>query len=189
MTEQLLAPPAPGHTGDTAELPHIEPGEFRSLMSTFPTGVSVITTGRAGVGTWGLTCSSVASVSLDPPTLLVCLRQGSRTLEPLLRMGTFAVNLLHDQARATAELFASSAPDRFDRVDWELGPAHGGPHLVADAHAIADCRISKTVPVGDHVVVFGEIHRVIQELPDEARPLLYGMRRFTHLPAESVKRT
>ncbi|MFI0978195.1 flavin reductase family protein [Streptomyces sp. NPDC021093] len=147
-------------------------------MATFPTGVSVVTTGRAGEGVWGLTCSSVASVSVEPPTLLVCLRRGSKTLDPLLRIGTFAVNLLHGGGRPAAELFASSAADRFGRVEWELDPSFGGPHLVADAHSIADCRVARTLQVGDHTVVFGEVYRVTQDAAEEAGPLLYGMRRF-----------
>ncbi|MFB9902315.1 flavin reductase family protein [Allokutzneria oryzae] len=154
---------------------------FRSLMAGFPTGVAVLTTNDLDGTPWGMTCSSVCSVSLEPPTLLVCVRNGSPTLGAMLRQGTFAVNLLHDGARPTAELFASGDPERFDRVQWAHGPSHGGPHLVDDAHAVADCRVSRTQTVGDHIVVFGEVFTVTHQ--SGPHPLLYGMRQYAAWPA------
>ncbi|QUQ64189.1 flavin reductase family protein [Kutzneria sp. CA-103260] len=153
---------------------------FRSLMAGFPTGVAVITTFGPDGEPWGMTCSSVCSVSVEPPTLLVCVRAGSPTLAAMLRRGEFTVNLLHHGARPVAELFASGDPDRFDRVDWAVPPVSGGPHLVRDAHAVADCRISRRQQVATHVVVFGEVVHVTQR-PGE-HPLLYGMRQYAAWP-------
>lgn len=154
---------------------------FRTLMAGFPTGVAVITAGDVEGHPRGMTCSSVCAVSLEPPTLLVCVRLGSPTLEAMLCQGTFAVNLLHDGARPTAELFASGAPHRFDRIRWEYDAGHGGPHLVEDAHAVADCRISGSHSVGDHTVVLGEVVGVTYHR--EPRPLLYGLRGYAAWPA------
>ncbi|MGW3011259.1 flavin reductase family protein [Streptomyces sp. NPDC001219] len=156
------------------------PDGFRTMMSGFPTGVSVITsTGHDGAP-WGMTCSSVSSVSLEPPTLLVCLRDGSPTLQTILERGTFAVNLLHEEARDTAELFASGNPNRFRMVPWEQAPDAGGPHLPRDAHTVADCNVVMTHQIGDHVTVFGEARLITHRhaLP----PLLYGLRQFRGWP-------
>ncbi|WP_246015218.1 flavin reductase family protein [Kutzneria buriramensis] len=149
-------------------------------MSRFPSGVAVVAADGRDDGPWGMTCSSVCSVSLEPLTLLVCLRTGSPTLRAVLDCGQFSVNLLHERARDTAELFASGDPNRFDRVRWERPPAAAGPHLVADAHTIADCWLDDTRPVGDHVVVFGVVG-AITELPAH-RPLLYGLREYHSWP-------
>ena len=160
----------------------VAPTQFRSLMSTFPSGVSIVTTSDLDGQPWGMTCSSVCSVAVDPPTLLVCLREGSPTLAAMLRRSTFAVNLLHARARATADLFASGTPHRFDLVRWSDDSEAAGPHLSYDAHAIADCRISRTVRVGDHTVVFGEVFRVdhpVAEVADNQSPLLYGLREYS----------
>ncbi|MGW7793609.1 flavin reductase family protein, partial [Streptomyces tricolor] len=54
--------------------------DFRDLMSRFPSGVTVVTARGPGGEPVGMTCSSVASVCTDPPTLLVCLRSDSATL-------------------------------------------------------------------------------------------------------------
>lgn len=155
--------------------------DFRSFMAGFPTGVAVVTTLDVDGEPRGMTCSSVCGVALTPPTLLVCLRSASPTLNAVERRRTFAVNLLHDGARLVAQLFASGRPDRFHRVRWHAEPGAGGPHLLNDAHAVADCRVSRTEAVGDHVVVFGEVDRIWQR--PTAEPLLYGLRRYAAWPA------
>ncbi|WP_433273357.1 flavin reductase family protein [Actinosynnema sp. CS-041913] len=171
----------------TQSLPVIPTADFRALMSHFPTGVAIITTTAADGSPRGMTVSSVCSVTLSPPTLLVCLRNGSPTLDAVLARGKFAVNFLHGNAKPVAELFASGAPDRFDVIAWRQPAGAGGPHLVADAHAVADCRVSRTEPVGDHTVVFGETFQVARE--SGHLPLLYGLREYqvwrTGEPAES----
>ncbi|PSL55842.1 flavin reductase (DIM6/NTAB) family NADH-FMN oxidoreductase RutF [Saccharothrix carnea] len=148
--------------------------DVRRLMVGFPTGVSVVTAQARDGRPWGMTCTSLCSVAPDPPSLLVCLRRGSPTLDAVLGSSALAVNLLHRDARSTAELFASGAPDRFERVPWLA--SDGGPHLTDAAHTIADCAVSAGHAVGDHVVVLAEIVR-ITSLRTPA-PLLYGMRRY-----------
>lgn len=159
---------------------------FRALMTQFPSGVAIVTTLDGAGEPWGMTCSSVCSVTPDPPTLLVCLRDASPTLKAIQDRGLFAVNLLHDHAQQVAELFASGVPDRFDRIRWDIAPAAGGPHLSHYALATADCRVSRTQQVGDHVVVFGEIMDVSQR--SGGVPLLYGLRRFSAWPHPDVDR-
>lgn len=152
------------------------PDGFRAMMRGFPTGVAVVTATDPAGRPWGMTCSSVCSVTLAPPTLLVCLRGESPTLAAILARGAFAVNLLHEGAQETAELFSSGEPDRFDQVVWYLDADAAGPHLREDSHAIADCRIASTLAVGDHVVVFGEAFGVTRR--ENFQPLLYGLRRY-----------
>jgi flavin reductase (NADH) len=149
--------------------------DVRRLMVGFPTGVSVVTALAQDGTPWGMTCTSLCSVAPDPPTLLVCLRGNSPTLAAVLDSASLAVNLLHRGARSTAELFASGAPDRFDRVPWVAAP-NGGPHLTEAAHTIADCAVSADHAVGDHVVVIAELVAVTSVRAPV--PLLYGMRRY-----------
>ncbi|WP_077796374.1 flavin reductase family protein [Streptomyces sp. JHA26] len=149
--------------------------DLRHLFAGFPTGVSVVTAQAPDGTPWGMTCTSLCSVALDPPTLLVCLRAGSPTLGAVLDSGSLSVNLLHQHARSTAELFGSGAADRFDRVPW--APArHGGPHLVEAAHTIADCAVTAEQAVGDHTVVMARATLVTSLR--RPMPLLYGMRRY-----------
>ncbi|MEV6834736.1 flavin reductase family protein [Streptomyces sp. NPDC051133] len=149
--------------------------DLRRLMAGFPTGVSIVTAMAPDGVPWGMTCTSLCSVALDPPTLLVCLRGGSPTLRAVLDSGSLAVNLLHEHGRSAAEMFGSGDPDRFERVAWTPAPG-GGPHLVEAAHTIADCTVTDEQPVGDHTVVMTEV-TLVTALRSPV-PLLYGMRRY-----------
>ncbi|MGW5049920.1 flavin reductase family protein [Actinokineospora sp. NPDC004072] len=154
--------------------------DFRALMAGFPTGVAVVTALAAGGIPWGMTCSAVCSVTVEPPTLLVCLRSASPTLAAVTAAGAFAVNLLDHDARRTAELFASGDPRRFDRVEWTVDAEAGGPHLREDAHSVADCAVARTEPIGDHTIVIGTVTRVLRR--GVRRPLLYGLRSYSAWP-------
>ncbi|MFF4037019.1 flavin reductase family protein [Streptomyces sp. NPDC001816] len=155
-------------------------------MSSFPTGVAVVTgTGRDGAPR-GVTCSSLSSVALDPPTLLVCLKTRGSTLELIRTQEWFAVNLLHARARATAEVFSSPVADRFAHVRWRPTGTAGLPWLYEDALAVAECAVTGLYAVGDHTVVLGEVEGV--ELQPDV-PLLYGMRQFSVWPAGPAGRT
>ncbi|TDT42697.1 flavin reductase (DIM6/NTAB) family NADH-FMN oxidoreductase RutF [Streptomyces sp. BK208] len=157
-----------------------QPADLRTLMAAFPTGVSVVTAVSRDGANWGMTCTSLCSVSLHPPVLLVCLRCGSPTLEAVAGSGLFAVNLLHEQARPTAELFASGVPDRFERVVWEAKDGAAGPHLTFSSHTIADCSVVSTQVVGDHTMVLGKVDVVTPVRVQ--RPLLYGLRGYSAWP-------
>jgi flavin reductase (DIM6/NTAB) family NADH-FMN oxidoreductase RutF len=157
----------------------VSAAEYKSLMSGFPTGVSVVTSVGEDQQPHGITCSSLVSVTLEPPTLLVCIWFGSPTLAAVRESGRFAVNLLHARARATAELFCTPIPDRFRRVAWRRSPALGLPWLDADAFAFAECSATDLVTVGDHVLMLGQVTTVVRH---DNVPLLYGMRRFSVWP-------
>lgn len=107
--------------GRTAAKP-VSATAYRTLMAAFPAGVAVVTAADEDGQQFGMTCTAVSSVSVSPPTLLVCIQHSSRTLAVLSRTGRFAVNLLDDRARTVAELFASRGPDRFEHVAWTARP-------------------------------------------------------------------
>ncbi|MGI5520003.1 flavin reductase family protein [Micromonospora sp. CA-259024] len=151
--------------------------DMRRLMASFPSGVVITTALHADGKPRGMTCTSLTSVSLDPPVLLVCLRCGSPTLEAISSSGAFAVNLLHDRARGAAELFGSGARDRFDRVRWHTDAPALGPHLMDAAHTVADCVVQDMSVVGDHAVVLGRVQAIARLRP--VRPLLYGLRQYS----------
>jgi flavin reductase (DIM6/NTAB) family NADH-FMN oxidoreductase RutF len=155
-------------------------GPFRAFMSGFPTGVAVVTSVDAGGAPWGTTCSSLVSVTMQPPTLLVCLDLRSATLAALTRREMFAVNLLHAGGRSAAVTFAARDPQRFARVRWRPTADFGLPWLVDAAGALAQCTVTQVRPVGDHAVVFGEVRAVGGE--DGRAPLLYGRRRYAAWP-------
>lgn len=153
--------------------------EHRELMSTFPTGVAVVTTLDRYGRPLGLTCSSLVSVTLRPPTLLVCVCTASLTLAAIREHGAFGVNILRSGSRRVAETFAVVVPDRFAGVAWRVQPATQTPWLADDALAYADCAVDGAydIVVGDHAVLIGTVQAVWL---GAGRPLLYGMRQFGH---------
>ncbi|MEU5553660.1 flavin reductase family protein [Micromonospora sp. NPDC047793] len=153
------------------------PEAFRGFMSAYFTGVAVVTSVDAEGRPHGLTCNSLTSVTLDPPTLLVCLGEHSGTLGAVRDRAGFLVNLLHEGGRGAAELFASRAADRFDRVGWRENRSGGLPWLVDDAYAMAECTVADVKIVGDHAVVFGE---VVAVQTTRGNPLLYGRHTFSN---------
>ncbi|KAF4409318.1 MULTISPECIES: flavin reductase family protein [Streptomyces] len=151
---------------------------YRDLMSAFPTGIAVVTSLDGEGAPRGMTCSSIASVTVSPPTLLVCMRTGSATLDAVTSHGAFAVNLLHEGGRHAAEVFSGPAPNRFSLVEWKQSSS-GLPWLTGDAFAVTECRVSGIQRISDHALVLGEVDRISQV---EGTPLLYGLRRFAAWP-------
>ncbi|MGH3828930.1 MAG: flavin reductase family protein [Pseudonocardiaceae bacterium] len=157
----------------------VDVGRFRDLMSSFPTGVSVVTTMDSEGRPWGATCSSVSSVTLAPPTLLVCLREQGGTLHAVLTCGRFAVNLLHASGQRAAVVFSSLNVDKFAEVPWQPWSPSELPFLHRDAFSVAACEVAGEVQVGDHRIVIG---RVFDIRVSAGIPLLYGLRRYASWP-------
>jgi hypothetical protein len=80
-------------------------GDFRRLIGRFATGVTVVTTNDRRTP-YGTTASAMTSVSLDPPTLLVCMNRASETGQAIERTGHFAVNVLAEGQDGIARDFA-----------------------------------------------------------------------------------
>lgn len=155
---------------------------YLEVMTSFPTGVGIITTVDGGGQPWGLTSNAISSVSADPPTLLVCVAKTSRTLPTLLERRGFLVNFIAEDASATCELFASKAPreEKFGGVEWRPSAA-GHPVLDTDSIAFADCDTVAEIEEATHLILIG---RVVESavLSPERSPLAYYRRRFTGWP-------
>ncbi|MDB4950252.1 MAG: hypothetical protein JWM27_2901 [Gemmatimonadetes bacterium] len=133
----------------------IEDTEFRRVMGHFATGVSVVTTLRADGHPTGLTLSALASVSISPTMLLVCLDRASETHRAIARFGAFAVNVLAEgTGEALARRFAAKS-DKFTGVAFR-SEATGAP-VLDDALAWMDCRVVQALPGGDHTIYMGEV--------------------------------
>lgn len=167
------------HSPVRASHEHADAGHFRDLMSSFPTGVTVVTAMDLAGHPWGATCSSLSSVTLSPPTLLVCLREHGRTLHAVLGCRRFAVNLLHVQGQRAATAFSSLHVDKFAEIPWEPWGPLRLPFLCFDAFAAAACEVAGDIQVGDHRIVLG---RVLDIRVSAGVPLLYGLRRYSSWP-------
>src|SRR5579883_782108 len=101
----------------------VTPAQFREAMARWPSGVAVVTT-RLDDIVHGMTVSAFVSVSAEPPCILVCLHQGSRTADLVIRSRRFAVNLLAAGQQDLAQRFAgrrAPAEPVFHGVSWHSG--------------------------------------------------------------------
>ncbi len=146
-----------------------EAAEFRRVLGHFATGVTVVTSmdpeGRAN----GLTASAVASVSLEPPLVLVCVDHAADTHGAIERSGSFAINVLAEDAEALARRFADyPAEEKFDGIAWDR--AVTGAPVLERALAWVDCELRHSHDGGDHTIYVGE---VVAGDAVEGSPLLY----------------
>jgi fluoroacetyl-CoA thioesterase len=179
--EALIHAAARG-TGEPAR-DGLERDVFFAIMRAFPTGVAVVTTLDEEGGPRGLTAQSVASVSAEPPLLLVCIDRASRTLPALRGSGRFVVNFLRAERDALCTLFASKAEDKFAGVAWRAG-ASGMPVLYEDSVAHAECVTERELEAGDHVVLIGLAVGGEPASADDV-PLVYYRRSFAPWPGSS----
>ena len=143
--------------------------QFKDALREWASGVTIVTS-RYGERVHGMTVSSFASVSLDPPLVLVCADKDSDTHAVIAEGGVFAVHVLGRDQEALSNLFASSEDEerRFDGLAWEAG-ATGAP-ILKDAIAVLDCRVTAAHDAGDHVIYVGAVEEVQRR---GGEPLLY----------------
>lgn len=128
---------------------------LRDAFGTFMTGVTVVTTTDGAGNPLGFTANSFASVSLDPPLLLVQIARNSVNYVKFTTTHHFAVNILAEGQKEISNTFARPVPDRFAGLNWQPGP-EGSPILPGVA-AWFDCTLFKVVEAGDHAILIGKV--------------------------------
>jgi flavin reductase (DIM6/NTAB) family NADH-FMN oxidoreductase RutF len=129
---------------------------FRKVMGTFTTGVAVVTSRSPDGRPCGLTANSVASVSLEPVLVLVCVDRAAASHACIVDGGAFAVSVLGWGDEPIARRFAGNdRAARFDDLPYRT-EVTGSP-VLDDALAWLDCRVRDVHVAGDHSIVVGEV--------------------------------
>lgn len=164
-------------SGDEAKLQ----AHFREVMAGVATPVSVVTSIAGGLP-HGTTVSAFASLSMDPPMVLVALDRGSDLLALIRESHRFGINVLSSTQSALALAFAKKGGvGKFNGVRWELD--HDVPRLPRTPGWLA-CELAGLVDGGDHVIALG---RVVAAETRDGQPLTYHNRAFgTHSALEQV---
>ena len=127
---------------------------FRHAIGRFLTGVTVVTTLHEGAY-HGITASAVASLSLDPPTLIVCLNKRSATRAAVAAAGRFVVNVLAADQASLAAHFASKLPGKFLSIEADL--KWNGLPCLPGAIATLECLVANEVDGGTHSIFIGRV--------------------------------
>jgi flavin reductase len=150
---------------------------YRDAMARFGAAVHVVTTAGAA-GRHGFTASAVTSVTDDPPTLLVCQNRASDANLAFKTNGVLCVNTLAAAQEALSPVFAGMTDcdrnGRFAAAAWAT-LATGAP-VLQGALVSFDCRITKTLEVGTHSVLFCEVEAIATGESHEG--LIYFGRRY-----------
>lgn len=152
---------------------------FRDGLARFATGVCVVTgIGRDGRAV-GMTISSFASLSLEPPLVLFCIDKKASACDAYAGGDVFAVNVLACDQKAVSELFAGQETDRFAQVASAAGT--NGCRLLDGCLAALECRREATLEGGDHFIVVGRVGRIV--LGETRDPLVWFDRHYVRLGA------
>lgn len=147
---------------------------FKEAFRLHPAGVALVAA-HAPDGLVGLTVSSVASVSADPPVLVFSVTRTTGSAAGVLAAPSFLVHLLADSQSGIADAFARTGAPRFTpEQGWTELPT-GEPYLPSATVALR-CTTRETVRVGPSVVVLADVREVLPGTPGNS--LLYQDRRF-----------
>ena len=149
---------------------------FRLAMRRVAATVAIVSAQRDGER-HGTTATSVTSISMDPPSVLVCFNQASRLHDFLHNQDRFCINVLHTANLDVARLFSSNATaaERFASGDWR-SDGEGMPYL-ADAQANLFCRKEQEVIYGSHTIFIGRVLEA--RTREDISPLIYRDGRYS----------
>ena len=150
-------------------------------MRNLASGVAIVATGT-GEARRGLTASSVISLCMEPPCVLVSVNTKSETHESILANGYFDISLLRSGQEALARVFAGltgiNGADRFRDGRWNEGVT--GAPLLDTAICAIDCVLAQHQIVGSHGILIGRI--VATRQPCSGNPVINFQGEFRSLP-------
>jgi flavin reductase (DIM6/NTAB) family NADH-FMN oxidoreductase RutF len=153
---------------------------FREAMRHLPAGVCVISVG-AGAERSGMTATSVSSLSIEPPTLLVSVNRSSSSYGALTRHPAFGVNVLAAGHHAVADAFAGrdgeQGGNRYAAGRWIT--LSSGVRVLRDAVAAFDCEVEERIERHTHAIVIGRVRGLIA--PGGPSALLYWRGQYDQL--------
>ncbi|MBK8987143.1 MAG: flavin reductase family protein [Chloroflexi bacterium] len=159
--------------------------QYRNALRHFPAGVTIVTIKAPGHNTpHGLTVSAFASISPEPPIIMVAIDHRTLGREMLQIEGAvFAVNILPQDKTELSNRFAwIKDEDRFAEGNW--GTAVTGAPVLQDALAWLDCTINNRYEAGTHTIYLGLVQASSTPRLDEA-PLIYWNRGYRRLALEN----
>jgi flavin reductase (DIM6/NTAB) family NADH-FMN oxidoreductase RutF len=158
---------------------------FAAAMSRLAGGVAIVTCSLDG-RPWGTTVTAVASVSADPPIVLVSLASTGTSAEAIGATGRFGVSILDGSQHEVAR--HCSAPGRPKFLERFVLPRPGRrtSPMVSGALAHLDCQLVDSLEVADHTVFFGRV-REARTAPG-GEPLVYFGRGYRALADQPIER-
>jgi flavin reductase (DIM6/NTAB) family NADH-FMN oxidoreductase RutF len=120
---------------------------------------------------YAMSATAVSELSLDPPTMLICVNQSANMHGPLAEGADFTINMLHAGQEHIARNCAGAlrGEERFDEGDWQASDF--GPPVLNDAQAYFVCRQEQRIDYGTHSIFIGQV--VAAHAAQVIDPLVY----------------
>jgi len=161
-------------------VPALETTTFKDAMRRLVGGVSVITAGTGEART-GLTVTSAHSLSIDPPTMLVCVNRVASAWPVIRREGHFCVNILDARHQHIADRFTGrggvKGVNRYEGARWRQFST--GAFGLEGALAVIDCTVEEIIERHSHGIIIGSVQSIFVGGRGEA--LVYGHGRYRTL--------
>lgn len=151
--------------------------ELRRVMGHFATGVTVVTTKDGEDTPFGLTANAFASLSLDPPLVLVCVDKAAQCYSCFQGSKIFAINVLGEGQEEISRRFATKGAQKFNGIPWHK--SESGLALLDGAIGHIECKVVYSYDGGDHTIYVGE---VLRAKTTGERPLIFFKGKYTRLP-------
>ena len=136
--------------------PEIDSRALRDALSSFATGVTIVTTTDSDGEPVGMTASSFNSVSMDPPLILWSVTKTALSAPIFRTASRFAVHVLAANQMDLSNRFARSGADKFENVDYQLDDDNI-PQL-SGVLTRFDCNTWSVYEGGDHWIIVGEVN-------------------------------
>jgi flavin reductase len=143
---------------------------FRDAMRRFAATVSIVSCTSDG-SRYGMSATAITSLSVDPPSLLVCVNKSAATHRALRRGGRFCVNVLRSIHSELSQTFSgrSKGEDRFSSGNWQQ--SEDGLPFLADAQANLFCETDRIMDHTTHTIFIASVYSA--RVQGEVDPLLY----------------
>ena len=159
----------------------LDADEFRSALSQFATGVTVVTTLDDEGQPHSMTANAFSSICLDPPTIMVCVAHGTHTYGYLEKTGRFGVNILKREQQELGAYFAKRPEDRTGDVEYRYSEAEDGVPILDDSMVFFGCEVLGSHVYGDHTIYVAGVKEMRQD--HSGAPLMFYASRWYN-PAE-----
>jgi flavin reductase len=156
-----------------------DPSAFLNGMRKAASSVCVVTTDGRG-GRFGVTVSSMTSVSTEPPSVLICVKMDNLVASAIAQNKVFCVNMLREDQHDISDTFAGrkeATIDRFSCAAWSTLETRS-PALT-NAASVFDCVLADTHSFGSHIVFIGRVVSVQNDA--DAETLVYHNRSYCKL--------
>jgi len=146
--------------------------DFKKAMRRLAATVTIISTADANGNRYGMTATAVNSLTMDPPSLLICVNHSASIHAPLLGRGRFCVNVLTTEHEDLVSAFSGrlKGDERFEVGEWR-NEGSGMPYLDG-AQCNLFCDIDNVIPYATHSIVVGRVTDVRVE--EGIRPMIFS---------------